>query len=55
MDDHLAAMGPLLDVRVQRRVAREIWNAIGGVKQLLFLAALENRAFQICLHGRIFT
>ena len=31
VDDHIAVLAPCSDVRVLRRMAREMWNAIAGV------------------------
>lgn len=32
LSENLAVLAPRLDIRVQRRVAREMWNAVGGVR-----------------------
>jgi hypothetical protein len=32
LDDQLAGVAPRMDTRVQRRVARELWNSVAGVR-----------------------
>lgn len=41
LDEHLLRLAPLLDVRVLRRVARELWNTLAGVSRLLSIQAIQ--------------
>lgn len=42
MQAQLAQMGAHLDVRVYRRVARELWNAAAGVRMLALISTVTK-------------